>query len=300
MLAETLEILQPASGRVLLDGTLGLGGHSAAWLEASAPEGRVIAFDRDRSALERARARLAPFADRAELHHEDYRDCAEILGDRQVDAAMLDLGLGSHQLEDPERGFSFRYDGPLDMRFDRDRPGQSVAEILAQAPAPEIARILSEYGEERAAKRIAREIVEQRQHEPIRTTFQLAELVRRIVPASHRTKKRIDPATRTFQALRIACNQELLGLQEAITTLVERLRPGGRIVVISFHSLEDRVAKHTLRELAETRRDSNDPFAPDIEGPLALEERKARKAGPAETARNPRARSAHLRWGVRR
>lgn len=300
MLAETLEVLQPGPGRVLLDGTLGLGGHSAAWLEASAPDGRVIAFDRDRTALERARARLAPFADRVELHHEDYRDCAEILGDRRVDAALLDLGLGSHQLEDPERGFSFRYDGPLDMRFDRDRPGPSAAEILSQSSAPEIARILAEYGEERAARRIAREIVEERQRAPIRTTFQLAELVRRIVPSSHRTKRRIDPATRTFQALRIATNEELHGLQDAITTLVDHLRPGGRIVVISFHSLEDRVAKHTLRELAASRPSPTDPFAPDLPGPLVLEERKARKAGEGEIARNPRARSAHFRWGSRR
>lgn len=301
LLEETLAALAPASRKTLLDGTVGLGGHSRAWLKASAPEGRVIGLDRDRSALGVARENLAAFGDRVALHHASYKDAASIIGGRRVDAVLLDLGLGSHQLDDPERGFSFRLEGPLDMRFDRDTPGRSAAEIVAHAPVPELTRIFEEYGEERAAKTLARTIAEERQRRPIRTTEDLAALVRRVVPPAPRGRSRIDPATRAFQALRIAVNEELDGLGEAIEGLVRLLPPGGRIAVIAFHSLEDRIVKHTLRRLATPAPDpSGDPCAPDLPALLDLEVRKSIEASEAESARNPRSRSAHLRWGIRR
>jgi 16S rRNA (cytosine1402-N4)-methyltransferase len=302
MLADVLDVLAPAPGRVLLDGTLGLGGHARAWLEATAPDGRVVGVDRDAGALARARDALAPFGERLETHHASYKEIPELLPDLRPDALLLDLGLGSHQVDDPERGFAFRHEGPLDMRFDRDRPGRTAAELLAQSSAPELSRIFSEYGEERAAKKLARIVVEERQREAIRTTTRLAELVRSALPAprAKRGGPRLDPATRVFQALRIAVNDELEGLGEALEELVLALRPGGRVAVLAFHSLEDRVVKRTLRALAAPRRDPHDPRVPDEPGPLELVERKPRVPGERETAENPRARSAKLRWGVRR
>lgn len=299
---ETLAALDPRPGRLLLDGTAGTGGHSELWLRETAPNGQAIALDRDPSALATAGERLAPFGTRVRLVHADYRDAEEVLdrlGVAAIDAVLLDLGLGSHQIDDPERGFAFRFDGPLDMRFDRETPGRDAADLVNHLPEPELSRLLAEYGEERAARKLARAIVEARRRRPIRTTGELAEIVRRCVPAHGR--QRIDPATRTFQALRIAVNDELTGLDEALLALVRRLVPGGRIAVIAYHSLEDRVVKRTLRRLAEPchcRR--GDPCTCGALELLALEERHAVFPSEEEVASNPRARSARLRWGVRR
>lgn len=299
---ETLEALSPRPGGVLFDGTLGLGGHAAAWLEQTAPDGRVVGLDRDEQALDSARRSLARFGARATLVHADYRHAASVLdslGLKAVDAALLDLGLGSHQLDDPARGFSFRSDGPLDMRFDRSRPGDTAADLIARSSEAELARVISEFGEERMARRIAREIVETRRHTPLWTTAALADLVRRVVPASRH--ERIDPATRTFQALRIAVNQELDGLGSAIETLVARLASGGRIAVIAFHSLEDRISKTTLRRLAEPCRcRRGDPCTCGAKQWLDLPVRRAVVCSPIEANENPRARSAKLRWGAKR
>ncbi len=302
MSRETLDALNPRPGAVLVDGTLGLGGHAAAWLEQTAPDGQVVGLDRDEEALELARKSLVRFGERATLMYADYRDAGAVLdslGLKTIDAALLDLGLGSHQLDDPYRGFSFRFDGPLDMRFDRSRSGATAADLIEQSSEAELARVFSEFGEERMARRIAREIVETRRHTPLRTTAELANLVRRIVPASRHD--RIDPATRTFQALRIAVNQELDGLGATIETLVARLARGGRIAVIAFHSLEDRISKTTLRRLAETCRcRRGDPCTCGALEWLDLPVRRAVSCTQAEANENPRARSAKLRWGIKR
>ncbi|RMG46860.1 MAG: 16S rRNA (cytosine(1402)-N(4))-methyltransferase RsmH [Acidobacteria bacterium] len=301
MVPEVLEALAPRPGALLLDGTVGPGGHAEAWLEAAGEGAELIGLDRDASALALARRRLQRFGERVRLFHCDYREAPALLDrlGRRPDAVLLDLGLGSHQVDDPERGFSFRLDGPLDMRFDRDRPGPTAAEILAHASEPELARILSEYGEERAAKKLARRLVEARKRRPFRTTRELADFVRGVVPA--RGRRRLDPATRTFQALRIAVNDELSGLAEALSGLVERLPAGGRIAVIAFHSLEDRIVKRTLRRLAEPCRcRRGDPCTCGALQWIELVQRRALRPDPGEVAANPRARSARLRWGVRR
>ncbi len=297
-----LAALDPAPGRVLLDGTVGMGGHAAAWLEACGASGRVIGLDRDAEALTDARTRLAPYGEAVTLLHSDYRDAPELFAHQGLEAPhaiLVDLGLGSHQLDDPERGFSFRFDGPLDMRFDRDHPGETAAELIAQASEPELTRILRDYGEERAAKKIARRIIEERSRRALDTTTALAELVREILPASRH--QRIDPATRVFQALRIAVNEELEGLDGAIERLARLLAPGGRLAVISFHSLEDRIVKQTLRRLStKVHLQPGDDPADLPEQLLELEQRKPVPPTEEEIAANPRSRSAKLRWGIRR
>jgi 16S rRNA (cytosine1402-N4)-methyltransferase len=302
LLAETMAALAPASGKVLLDGTVGQGGHAEAWLVATAPFGRVIGLDRDPGALAFARSRLAPFGARAHLLHADFREAPALLDEERLpapDAVLLDLGVGSHQLDDAARGFSFRFDGPLDMRFDTTAPGPTAADLLAHAPAPELARIFAEFGEQKAAKKLARVICETRRRAPLRTTGDLARLVRGLLPAGGR--RRIDPATLVFQALRIAVNRELDGLDDAIVELVRRLPVGGRLAVIAFHSLEDRIAKRTLRRLAEPchcRR--GDPCTCGALELLELPSRRAVMTTDEEVVLNPRARSARLRYGVRR
>ncbi|MDQ7007630.1 MAG: 16S rRNA (cytosine(1402)-N(4))-methyltransferase RsmH [Acidobacteriota bacterium] len=303
MVAEVLQALAPGPGRLLVDGTVGLGGHVEAWMEACGGEGRAVGMDRDASALEVARSRLGHWGARVRLVHGDYRQAdrhLDELGIESADAVLLDLGLGSHQLEDPERGFSFRHEGPLDMRFDRDLPGRRAAEILAHSSPLELEAIFRDYGEERAARKLTRVIVEHRQRRPLSTTTELADLVRRALGPGHRG--RIDPATRVFQALRIAVNDELDGLGRAIEMLTRRLRPGGRIAVISFHSLEDRITKGTLRRLATARhRQPDDPPGTEAVAPLLdLEVRRVTMASDDEVAANPRSRSARLRWGIRR
>src|SRR5437773_488879 len=252
MTAEVLRYLRPERGGLFVDCTVGLGGHARALLEAGAT--RLIGLDRDRDALARARDALAPFGDRVRLVHADYRAIDEVL-DREhvdlVDGALADLGVSSMQFDAPGRGFSFQRDEPLDMRMDRSG-GDTAADLVARSTERELADAIFQYGDERFSRRIARAIVDARAQAPVQTTGQLAAIVRRAIrrPArSGRGPMRIDPATRTFQALRIWVNQELEGLDRFVETAVRRLRAGARIVVITFHSLEDRIVKHTLRAL---------------------------------------------------
>ena len=278
LLDETLELLAVRSGGLWVDGTLGLGGHAEAVLRATAPDGRLVGFDRDAEALERARARLLPFGARVRLEHADYREIPERLGDERASGILLDLGVSSLQLDDAERGFSFQREGPLDMRMDRSRRG-TASELVNRMRESELADLIHELGEEPFSRRIARAIVRAREQEPIETTTRLAEIVRRAAPRSRRPG--FHPATRTFQALRIRVNRELDNLGEAIERAARCLRSGGRIVVIAFHSLEDRAAKHAFRALAGRG--------------FSLLTRKPLRPGEAELRRNPRARSARLR-----
>jgi 16S rRNA (cytosine1402-N4)-methyltransferase len=278
LLDETLELLAVRSGGLWVDGTLGLGGHAEAVLRATAPDGRLVGFDRDPEALERARARLLPFGARVRLEHADYREIPERLGEERASGILLDLGVSSLQLDDAERGFSFQREGPLDMRMDRSARG-TAAELVNRMRESELADLIHELGEEPFSRRIARAIVRAREQAPIETTTRLAEIVRRAAPRSRRPG--FHPATRTFQALRIRVNRELDGLGEAIERAAACLRSGGRIVVIAFHSLEDRAAKHAFRALAGRG--------------FSLLTRKPLRPGEAELRRNPRARSARLR-----
>jgi len=266
-------------GGVWVDGTLGAAGHARALLERSAPDGRLLAVDRDAESLERAAASLAA-GSRAELVHADFRELPELLDARGLrpDGVLLDLGISSLQLDDPERGFSFRHDGPLDMRLDRSR-GETAADLVRDLPEEELADLIYRYGEERASRRVARALVWARERGPITTTAELAAVVRRAVRRGRRVG--LDPATRTFQALRIAVNRELEGLGDTLRALAARLAPGGRLAVIAFHSLEDREVKHTFRDLAR--------------GSYRLVVRKPVRPGEAERAANPRSRSARLR-----
>ncbi len=280
--ADVLRFLQPAHGGLFLDCTVGLGGHAKALLEGGAT--RVIGIDRDPQALDAARATLARWRDRVELVHADYRELERVLDDRripQVDGAVADLGVSSLQLDGADRGFSFQRDEPLDMRMDRTT-GTTAADVVATATETELADAIYAYGEERFSRRVARAIVHTRRAEPIATTARLATVVRGAIPT--RGYQRIDPATRTFQALRIWVNRELEGLDRFLLAAARRLRGGARLVVISFHSLEDRIVKHTLRALTLT------PGAS-----LAVLTRKPVIAGDAEIALNPRSRSAKLR-----
>jgi 16S rRNA (cytosine1402-N4)-methyltransferase len=290
MTAEVVEFLRPgvhgpyADGGLFVDCTVGLGGHARALLEAGA--GRIIGLDRDLDALARAREALAPWADRVELVHADYRAIAEVLDQRQidrVDGALADLGVSSMQFDEPGRGFSFQRDEPLDMRMDRST-GDTAATLIARSSERELADAIYQFGEERLSRRIARAIVEARQEAAIVTTGRLAAIVRRAQP--RRGYTRIDPATRTFQALRIWVNQELDGLDRFIEAAARRLRLGARLVVIAFHSLEDRIVKHTLRAL---QRD----------GLVEVLTKKPMVPRDEEVDRNPRARSAKLRAAER-
>ena len=283
--AEALQFLQPARGGLFVDCTVGLGGHTRALLEAGAA--RVIGLDRDLDALAIARETLAPWHDRVELVHADYRALDDVLDRRGislVDGALADLGVSSLQFDAPGRGFSFQRDEPLDMRMDRSG-GDTAADLVARMGEEEIADAIYQYGEERFSRRIARAIAVARREAPIATTGQLAAIVRRVIP--RRGYTRIDPATRTFQALRIWVNRELEGLDRFIETAARRLRAGARLVVITFHSLEDRIVKHTLRALE--RR----------EAAVTVLTKKPVTPLDDEVQRNPRARSAKLRAAER-
>ena len=251
LLRETMQFLAPERGGLFIDCTVGLGGHSQAMLEAS-PETRVIGIDRDAAALGSARERLAHFGERFRAVHTDFRELERILREleeAQPTGIMADLGVSSLQFDSPTRGFSFRFDAPLDMRMNPDGDKESAADLLLRVPEEELAAIIFEYGEERNSRRIAKWIVESReQGKPIKTTKELADLVARA--AGKRKNWHIHPATRTFQALRIAVNRELEDLGQFVTTAVDLLQPDGRFVVISFHSLEDRIMKQELRRLA--------------------------------------------------
>lgn len=247
---EVLQWLQPKADGIYLDGTLGAAGHSKLILEA-APGCRLIGLDRDPAALSKAAEVLAPFGDHVSMHHATFDQAGSVLqqlGIDGLDGMLLDLGVSSHQLDTPERGFSFRHDAPLDMRMN-PLAGATAADIVNQAEEAELVRIFFEYGEERFSRRIVRKIIAQREVEPIVRTAQLAELVRSVVPGGYKPS-RIHPATRVFQALRIHVNQELEQVRNGVAAGLELLKPGGRMVVISFHSLEDRIVKQLFRDQA--------------------------------------------------
>jgi 16S rRNA (cytosine1402-N4)-methyltransferase len=282
MLEEVLAALEPRPGQVFVDGTLGAGGHTRAIAERVGDDGLVIALDRDPQALAVAERTLAGLC--IKLVAADFRELPEVLKQLDldgVDGIVLDLGLSSDQLADPLRGFSFDAPGPLDLRFDSER-GDPAWKLLERLDERELADLIFKYGEERYSRRIARNIVEQRRSQPIRTAQELAGLVRSSVPRS-RDARRIDPATRTFQALRIAVNDELGALADALARFPACLKPGGRLVIISFHSLEDRMVKEAFRDDARYQ-------------PLT---RKPQRPSEEEVVQNPRARSAKLRAATR-
>ena len=297
LLDETLKFLAPERGGLFIDCTVGLGGHSEAILKFSG-ETRVVGMDLDTEALEYARQRLSSFGERFRAFQTDFRAIREVLkeaNERDPNGILVDLGVSSMQFDSPERGFSFRFDAPLDMRMD-PTTGATAADLLQQLPESEIARIIFEYSEERHSRRIARRIVERReQGKPITTTTELADLVR--LAAGGHKRNQIHPATRTFQALRIAVNHELEGLGEFVESAVDLLIPDGRFVGISFHSLEDRILKRELRKLS--GHCECPPRLPICEcGAREIVELLTRgpvAPGAREVEENPRARSAKLR-----
>jgi len=295
---EVLEALAPLSGGYYLDGTLGAGGHAEGILLGSAPQGRLLGLDLDPSALSIARKRLSRFSDRAIIHLSSYQQAPDILQEiswGSVDGILLDLGISSMQIDRPERGFSFRDEGPLDMRFNQEA-GSTAADLVNRLSEEELARIIWKFGEERYSRRIARAIVKSR---PIQTTRALAQLIEKAVPG-HSSK--IHPATRTFQALRIATNAELEVLALSLPGLVNCLSPGGRIAVISFHSLEDRIVKNFFRQ------ESRDCICPPEQpvctcnhvASLKILTGKPVRPTEREITENPRSSSARLRVAEKR
>ena len=282
--------MQPHAGGRYIDGTVGAGGHAAGILTHSAPDGRLLGLDCDPAALSVARQTLAPFGERAAVVQASYVDVdAAAAGFAPVDGILLDLGLSSLQLADPTRGFAFQADGPLDMRFD-PRGTLTAAEIVNEWPLDELADMFFRYGEERRSRKIAQAIGAAR---PLQTTGELAEVVANAVGGR---REKIHPATRVFQALRIAVNGELEAVQAVLPKLVRLLKPGGRLAVISFHSLEDRIIKNFIRERAYGPADDPTlPVPPEFRPELSVVNRKPVMAAEAELARNPRARSAKLR-----
>jgi 16S rRNA (cytosine1402-N4)-methyltransferase len=281
MPSEVLDFLRPVPGGVYLDGTLGGAGHAVLVLEVSSPDGRLVGLDRDPETLRRAETVLAPFGDRVTLRHRNFSEAPEVvaeLGIGLLDGVLLDLGVSSFQLDEASRGFSFRSDAPLDMRMDRTG-GTTAAEVVNNLDAAELARIFREFGEERWAGRIARRIVGARSLVPLDTTRQLADLVREAVPGG-RAPARIHPATRVFQALRIYVNRELEHVALGVSGAIDLLKPEGRLVVISFHSLEDRIVQRIFQEKARG---------------CVCPPRQGVRPGTEEVEANPRARSAILR-----
>jgi 16S rRNA (cytosine1402-N4)-methyltransferase len=284
LLDEVIHWLAPQPGQILVDGTLGGGGHAKAIVERLGDLGTLIALDRDPAAVARAEKSMAGLP--IKLSQSNFCELPEVLKEIEieaVDGVLLDLGLSSDQLADIERGFSFQSEGPLDLRFDPEE-GEPAARLVNRLSAEHLAEIIFHYGEERFSRRIAQAIVEQRRQRPIETSRELAELIRRVVPSVPRgQRERIDPATRTFQALRIAVNDELKSLEIALRRLPDCLKPGGRLVVISFHSLEDRRVKEAFRDNPRWHALTRKPVRPTE----------------AEMARNPRSRSAKLRVAER-
>jgi 16S rRNA (cytosine1402-N4)-methyltransferase len=281
LLEEVVQLLSPERGGLFVDCTVGLGGHAHALLSRGAE--RLIGIDRDPAALQVSREKLAEFGARVELVHADYRELPTLLDARgvgDVSGILVDFGVSSMQLDAEGRGFSFRRDEPLDMRMDTSR-GETAADLLARVEESELADVIYQFGEERHSRRIARALVRAREEKPLTTTGQVADIVRRA--SRTRGYQRIDPATRTFQALRIWVNRELEGLDAFLEQAAARLAPGGRLAVITFHSLEDRVVKHTFRRLEAVQVLTKRPII----------------AGDQEVAENPRARSAKLRGVVR-
>ena len=282
--AEVLDLLAPAPGQVVVDATVGAGGHARLLAERIGPTGRLIGLDQDESMLELARLRLAGLP--VTLVHSNFdqlRQVLDELGIDAVDGVLADLGVASDQLDAAERGFSFQQPGPLDMRLDPSQ-GEPAAALLQRLSERDLADLFWQYGEERYSRRIARKIVETRRRQPLETTTQLAELVRRCVPRPKGRRPTIDPATRVFQALRIAVNDELGALDRLLAALPDCVKPGGRAAIISFHSLEDRRVKHAFRDSTKWE----------------VLPRKPVEASEEEVARNPRARSAKLRVARRK
>jgi 16S rRNA (cytosine1402-N4)-methyltransferase len=283
MLGESIDGLQPKNGGIYIDGTLGGGSHTEELLRRSGPDGQVLSLDVDPEAIKRAKTRLKSYGSRWKGAEGNFRDLAEIArqeGFTPCDGILLDLGLSSDELEDPKRGISFRIDGPLDMRLGphSNRDGMTAATIVNGWREAELVRLLREIGEERYASRIASAIVRARSGSEIERTLQLADIIRAAVPSGYE-RGRIDPATRTFQALRIAVNDELAALQDVLKSAGEMLKPGGRIAVISFHSLEDRIVKHAFKDAEGLNATTKKPLIPSD----------------VEISKNPRARSAKLR-----
>ena len=301
---EVMAMLAPAAGSRQVDATLGGGGHAERILEATDPDGRLLGLDADEAAIARVRARLTPrFGDRLHLRQANFRELATVApeeGFDAVDGCLFDLGLSSFQLADAARGFGIRTGGPLDMRFDPGR-GVPASELLATLDQDELTALFRRYGEEPFAGRIARGIIESRRSAPVRTAEELAVLVARVAPGRAPGRRRVHPATRVFQALRIAVNEELDALQAGLAAAVDLLRPGGRLVVLSYHSLEDRIVKRFLQ--AERRGCTCPPEVPVCvcgrEPRLRLLAPKGLVPSPAEIVANPRARSARLRAAER-
>jgi 16S rRNA (cytosine1402-N4)-methyltransferase len=302
MVEEVIVGLSLRPGSLSIDATVGGGGHTARILEATSPDGRLLGIDADPAAIERTSRHLAAFGDRVRLRQANFENLAEVAayeGMDPVDAILLDLGLSSDQLADDARGFSFRAEGPLDLRFDPTR-GQSAADLLATLDEAALIDLFRRYGDEPYAPRIARAIVREREGAPIESARALAELVERVVPAG-RARRRTHPATRVFQALRIAVNRELEVLPTALEAATDLLRPSGRLAVLAYHSLEDRIVK---RFIAAERRGCVCP--PELPTCVCGRKPRLRPVGPApafpsadEIAANPRARSARLRIAER-
>ncbi|MBI3414521.1 MAG: 16S rRNA (cytosine(1402)-N(4))-methyltransferase RsmH [Verrucomicrobia bacterium] len=294
-MAEVLAGLRPRAGGRYVDGTLGGGGHARAILQISAPDGFLIGCDRDEAALEASRKNLAEFAGRVEIWRGNFAELNTWVAVQSCDGVLLDLGVSSLQLTDAVRGFSFLADGPLDMRMDRGQ-ALTAAILVNERSADELARLFWEFGDEPHARRLARAIERERALRPFETTKQLADLVERLSP---RRGRRTHPATQVFQALRIAVNDEMGSLTRGLSAAVNILKSGGRLAVITFHSLEDRIVKHFGRELARDYDVMGEADLPAFRRPrapvLKIVTRKAVRPSEAEVRENPRARSAQLR-----
>ena len=297
MLDECLEYLDPKAGEVIVDATLGGGGHSEQIASRIGPEGRLIGIDQDPEALAEAGRRLSGFSDRISYAHfrfDDIADALDDLGIDGVDGALFDLGVSSHQLDTPSRGFSFKDpDAAIDMRMNTAHDGKTAADLIADLSERELTTLIRDYSDEKWAARIAKFIVERRQKEPITTVGQLVEIVHAAIPAAARPPD-IHAATRTFQALRIAVNEELTVLGHALESTIDRLNKGGRLVVLSYHSLEDRIVKQFFARLA-GRLGGEGPYGTRPPALIDLLTKKPIGPSPEEVARNPRARSAKLR-----
>ena len=291
---EVLEALQPKPDGIYVDGTIGGGGHAAALLTASAPTGKLFGCDRDGAAVQAAQTRLAPFAGRFEIRQGPFSELAEWIAPDSCDGVVLDLGVSSPQLDLAERGFSFQNDGPLDMRMDQEQE-LTAAALLNQSGVEELARMFWEYGGEEHSRRIARAIEKARQAGPLQRTRQLAELIERVSP---RGGRKTHPATKVFQALRIAVNDEIGHLQRGLEAAVKILKPGGRLAAISFHSVEDRMVKRFGNRLS-LDYEAGEPDVPELRRPrpaiLRWVQRKAILPGEVEMRENPRSRSAQCR-----
>ena len=299
LMNQTLNSLKLRPGGVYLDGTLGGGGHTEAILQATEPDGKVIGLDQDDEALAAASQRLKPFGERFCPIRANFAEMEQVLaaeGIAGLDGVLLDIGVSSHQLDEPDRGFSYMQDGQLDMRMDR-RGGQTAADLVAELSESELANLIYRYGEEKFSRRIARRIVEQRAQTPIESTKQLAELISAAIPAAQRRKEKQHPAKRTFQALRIAVNDELGVLERGLVAAFASLKSGGRLSVITFHSLEDRIVKNYFAGLAKGCECPPEfPVCVCGKQPQALLiTRHPQTATEDELQSNPRARSAKLR-----